>query len=564
MVAAEERSRSWGWAIGVLLVALIGLLGLVAWQPDLFWGGGHVRVVMEPREAVVAGAQWRVAGTWRQEESLASADMGADLMLEFREVPGWIAPAPVSVPRGRGEHVVQVAYQRQQLEAKTILRLAGSNTIGADMAPEWAIRYLRHLGADDVRVVQGSDPVEKTVEGIFSQKREVLRIEIKAHGSSTSFKALKEGTADVGMSSRRIKEKERDELIHLGDLMTPEHEHVVALDGIAVIVPRSSPLQSLTRKQVADIFAGRITDWKDFGLPPGPISVHARDDKSGTFDTFKELVLGKDPLVPTAKRYESTAELSDTVAATPGAIGFVGLPYIDKSKELAIADEGLPIKPSPFTVSTEDYPLARRLYLYTPTNPSSGHAKKFVEFVLSKDGQQGVTKYGFVSLDIAATRLAQASAPVPTPSSGEGTSKQAAPAVQQADPLAGIQFINPQVGKAYRDAVQGAERLPLNFRFQFGQFALDSRAVRDVERLVELMQANPNRQLILVGFSDAIGDYNRNLQLSKQRADTVAEELRRRGMTVHTVVAAGKEAPVASNDDPVGRERNRRVEVWLR
>lgn len=564
MGAAEETSRSWGWGIGLFLVILIGLLGLVAWKPELFWGGGQVRIVMEPREAVVAGAQWRVAGSWRQEETLATADMGADLMLEFWDVPGWIAPAPLPVPRGTGEHIIQVAYQRQQLEAKTILRLAGSNTIGADMAPEWATRYLRHLGANDVRVVQGKDPVEKIVEGIFAQKGEILRIDIKAHGSSTAFKALKEGTADIGMSSRRIKEKERDELIHLGDLMSPAQEHVVALDGIAVIVPRSSPLQSLTRKQVGDIFAGRITDWKDLALTPGPISVHARDDKSGTFDTFKELVLGKDPLVATAKRYESTAELSDTVAATPGSIGFVGLPYIDKSKELAIADEGLPIKPSPFTVSTEDYPLARRLYLYTPIASDDSHAKRFVDFVLSRDGQQGVTKNGFVSLDIATTRLAQAPAPVPAPLSAEETSKKTEPVVRSADPLEGIQFANPQVGRAYRDAVQGAERLPLNFRFQFGQFALDSRAVRDVDRLVELMQADPNRQLILVGFSDAVGDYGRNLQLSKQRADTIAEELRRRGVSVHAVVAAGEEAPVASNDDPAGRERNRRVEVWLR
>lgn len=570
METMQGKSSLGRWLVGLVLVFGIVFLGAVAWQPELIMGSARLQVVVEPAEAMRAGAGWRVAGDWRQENQIDVGEAQRGLRIEFKDVAGWIAPQPVPLPQGRGDHVIQVQYQRRPLAEKTILRLHGSNTIGENMAPEWAQRYLRHLGADDVRVVAGSDPVEKSVEGIFSQRGELWRIEIKAHGSSTAFKSLKAGITDVGMSSRRIKENERDELIQLGDLMTPEHEYVVALDGIAVIVNRSNPLEKLTRKQVADIFAGRITNWQQLGLPAAPIVVHARDDKSGTFDTFKHLVLGKDELVSTAKRYESTSELSDAVAADPQAIGFCGLPYIDKSKELAIQDEGLPIKPSPFTVSTEDYPLARRLYLYVPQHEPNSHAARFLAFVLSRDGQEGVTKHGFISLDIATARMAKAPsasgagpAPVPASASAPGANTGGAPVASAEDPLAGVVFTNPAVGEAYRKAVRGAERLAVNFRFEFGKFALDSKAVRDVERVAELAKTS-GRQLVLVGFSDSVGDYDRNLDLSRRRAETVAEILRQRGVPVAAVVAAGKEAPVAANDDPLGRERNRRVEVWLR
>lgn len=564
-----HKATPWGWLVAGGLMLAIVALSLVAWRPELVLEGPRLRVLLEPADAIRAGAGWRVAGAWSQADMVAlDVALGKDFRLEFKEIPGWISPQPVPLPQGRGEHVVQVQYQRQPLVPKTILRLHGSNTVGQNMAPEWAQRYLRHLGADDVRLVPGSDPVEKSVEGVFSNQGELWRIEIKAHGSSTAFKALQEGLADIGMSSRRVKDSERDTLLPLGDLMTPEHEYVVALDGIAVIVNRANALEKLTRKQVADIFAGRITNWKDLGLPPGPIVVHARDDKSGTFDTFKHLVLGNDVLTASAKRYESSSELSDAVAADPWSIGFCGLGYINKSKELAIQDEGVPIRPSPFSVSTEDYPLARRLYLYAPRHDPNSHVARFLAFVLGREGQDAVTKHGYVSLDIAAARTTKApgstavstaelQAPVSSPSASQ-------PVAAPNDPLADIVFTNQAVGKVYREAVRDAERLAVNFRFEFGKFVLDSRAVRDVYRVAELVRANPGRQLVLVGFSDAVGEYERNLELSRRRADAVAEALRQRGVAVAAVVAAGEEAPVASNDDPVGRERNRRVEAWLR
>lgn len=555
----------------VLLLMGIAALAMVAWKPEVLMGERKIKVVIEPREALTAGAAWKIGGGWMEMEEAAVAEATRRQRVEFRPVPGWVTPESVEIMDAGDNLLVRGEYVRQVLAEQTILRLHGSNTIGANLGPELAERYLRWLGAESVRTVVGSDPVERTVEGVFPARGEALRIEVKAHGSSTGFKDLNAGNCDVAMSSRRIKDKEREMLMRLGDMTSFENEYVIALDGIAVIVHKSNPLEKLTRKQIADVFAGRVTDWRDLGLPPGPIEVHARNDDSGTFDTFQSLVLGEDKLVATAIRHESNAELSDRVADTPLAIGFCGLPYINKSKELAVQDEGMAITPSLFTVSTEDYPLSRRLYLYASLQEANVHVRQFLDYALDQEGQESVSKYGFVSLDISNSRSSQH--PAEPPSRTVATSAGSAPpdvstpaptASEEALQALDVPAADPKVMQAYRDGVRGGERLPINFRFQFGSFDLDNKALRDLERVAELSRTAGGKGIILVGFSDSVGDYDQNLGLSRRRAQTVADRLRALGVEVRDVIGAGEEAPVASNDDPVGRERNRRVEAWMR
>src|ERR1700746_2614413 len=108
------------------------------------------------------------------------------------------------------------------------------------------------------------------------------------------------------MSSRQIKPDEAKQctLAGLGDMFSPACENVLGLDGIAVFVNRSNPVNALTKEQIADIFSGEITDWSQIGDHPGPINLHAPDDKSGTFDMFNSLVLGTGHLSSQASRYE--------------------------------------------------------------------------------------------------------------------------------------------------------------------------------------------------------------------------------------------------------------------
>jgi phosphate transport system substrate-binding protein len=188
--------------------------------------------------------------------------------------------------------------------------------------------------------------------------------------------------------------------------------------------------------------------------------------------------------------------------------------------------------PSAFTVSTEDYVLSRRLFLYTPAVSSNPWVAPFVEFSLSPEGQSVVDEVGFVAQRIEVEKVAPS---------------DAMPADYAA--VAG----------------QSAGRLSMSFRFVTGQAVLDSKGVRDLERVARFLAQpeNRRRQVTLLGFSDNSGTRSANVALSQERADAVASQFRLRGITVAKAVGLGPEMPVVSNATAAGREKNRRVEVWI-
>jgi len=412
-----------------------------------------------------------------------------------------------------------------------VLRLSGSNTIGAGLAPALAEEFLKQQGATEVQTLPGDRDDEVRVQGVLPGDRVPKAIEIHAHGSATAFTDLANGQADIGMASRRIKSEEAAQLANLGDMTSPECEHIIALDGIAVIVSRENPVRALAKDKIAQIFTGAIGNWRQVGGPDAAINLYARDDKSGTYDTFRTLVLGNAALAPSAKRIEDSRKLSDSVAQDPNGIGFIGLAYVQESRALAVYENGAaPLLPSPFTVATEDYALSRRLFLYTPAHPGQELTRKFVDFALSSGGQSIVAQIGFVGQNILAATAALGSTAVP----GD-----------------------------YRRLTSGSNRLSLDFRFHAGSSQLDNKAVADLTRVVTFLNDlhYSGGNLVLLGFDDSKESTD---TLSKARADAVAQQLEQRGVMPSTVVGFGSQIAVASNDTPEGRQKNRRVEIWLR
>lgn len=414
--------------------------------------------------------------------------------------------------------------------AAPILRLHGSNTIGNELGPALAEAFLkRRTGASVVRRRIADDEV--AVEAREGDKL-VESIEIAAHGTATAFEDLAAGRCDVGMASRRIREDEIGRDASIGDLTSAASEHVVGLDGIAVVVNPTNDVSTLTRAQLEGLFAGKSRSWADVGGVDGPVAVYARDGRSGTYDMFSHLVLREQPLVGGAKRFESSDELSDAVAADAHAIGFIGLPYVRNAKPVMIRATAVspPLLPSPITVATEDYPLSRRLYLYVPVS-GSAVGRDFVDFALSDPGQAIVEASGFVDLrpecDAGATPCATC-------------------------------------GAEYLDAVRGACRLSVNFRFDRGQ--LDTRALRDLQRLATFARRpeNASRALLLVGLSETShGSREEDVAASQRAADTVAAQLRARGLRVALARGLGRVATLSDGGVPDGVQE-RRVEVWLR
>jgi len=417
--------------------------------------------------------------------------------------------------------------------ASVMLRLSGSNTIGAALAPALAEGFLKHQGAAEVKIVPGDKEDEVRVQGILPGESAPRVIEIRAHGSATAFEDLRKSTCDVGMASRKIKPAEASQLTSFGDMTSPAAEHVLGLDGIAVILSKNNPVESLSKGQVAQLFAGEITDWSQVGGPSGPVNIYARDDKSGTYDTFKTLVLGSKPLAHSAHRIEDSRELSDSVAKDAYGIGFIGLPYIQAAKAIAVSEgDAGSLIPNRMTVATEDYPLSRRLFLYTPASPPNDLTLKFLNFALSSDGQSIVEKIGFVG--------------------------------QKVTPV--THSIPPEASAQYRRLARGAERLSLNFRFRAGKSELDNKAKDDLDRVVSFLsdQHYSGSNLLLFGFADNKGSDLVNCDLSQKRAEAVRDQFILRGVQPSAATGFCSQLPVASNDSEDGREKNRRVEIWLR
>jgi len=183
------------------------------------------------------------------------------------------------------------------------LRIQGSNTIGAALGPALVKGLMEHQGLQGVHIEPAKGPNEQRVIGKTRQGKAVT-IEVAAHGSSTGFTALKKASADLAASSRPIKDSELVDLEPLGDLKSPEAEQVIAIDGLAIILNPQNPLNSLNTEQLAQVFNGEASTWEAVGGVGGPIHVYARDDQSGTYATFKDLVLrlrGK-PLALSAKK----------------------------------------------------------------------------------------------------------------------------------------------------------------------------------------------------------------------------------------------------------------------
>ncbi len=415
--------------------------------------------------------------------------------------------------------------------SNTILRLSGSNTIGESLVPSLAEAFLKSQGATDVHTIAGEKAQEKIVLGTLPGDMSPSAIRIAAHGSATAFTSLADKSCDIGMSSRRIKPDEASKLSSLGDMLAPASEHIVGLDGIAIIVNQSNPLNELSKDEIMRIFTGEVAAWPK-GTSSGQIAIYARDDKSGTYDTFKSLVLAGKPLAPNTRRFESSEDLSDAVAHDPNGIGFIGLPFVRSAKPVAVSEKGTrALLPTSLTVATEDYSLSRRLFLYTPATSANKFTRLFIDFAISKQGQDVVATNGFVTQNIATV----AQAPSET-----------APA-------------------EYQKLTQKAERLSLDFRFQAGESMQDNKAQADMDRVVSMISERgaAGEKILLFGFADSIGSPATNQALSLSRAKIIEGELVRRGLKPTVVRGFGSELPVASNETADGREKNRRVEIWI-
>jgi len=234
-----------------------------------------------------------------------------------------------------------------------------------------------------------------------------VRIQVKGGGSGVGIAALCSGRIEIATASRPLKPEEAA-LAKERTGKTPR-EFVVGRDALAIFVHPSNPLDSITIPELAEIYGenGRITQWSELGATPpdcadGEIVRISRQNSSGTYAYFKEAVLGKNrEYKQGATSQGGSSDVVTLISRTPCAIGYSGMGYQSdtvKMLNVAKAKDKPAVAPSKATTQDGSYPIARPLFLYTLGEPE-GQVKRFIEWILSPDGQQVVERMGYVPVE---------------------------------------------------------------------------------------------------------------------------------------------------------------------
>lgn len=248
--------------------------------------------------------------------------------------------------------------------------------------------------------IKGSDtvlPLTQKEAEIYMKKNPGSTITVTGGGSGVGISALLTGTTDIAQSSRSLK---LDEKMKLNDAGKAFKEVIIAYDALALIVNPSNKVSKLTREQIEGIFTGKIKNWKEVGGDDMKIIVYSRETSSGTYEFFKEHVLKKKNFSPSVLLMPATGALVQSVSQTKGAIGYVGLAYLEKKvKSIDVSyDQGKTfVKPTVETARSKKYPVSRPLYYYY-LKSLEPRISPFIKFVLSADGQQIVREEGYIPL----------------------------------------------------------------------------------------------------------------------------------------------------------------------
>lgn len=286
----------------------------------------------------------------------------------------------------------------------------------AEPGPAAAAATINQVGSTTVL------PLAEKWRDEFNKLHPEVNLAVSGGGSGAGIEALLNKSAQIANASREIKSKEKESAAAKG--VNPV-EHLVAYDGIAVIVAKDNPLTEISLQKLSDIYTGKIKRWDEVGAKGlGDIQLVNRDSSSGTYEAFKEMVVqlggkAKDNDYAAGTMNQTSNEaVKSTVAQSKGAIGYVGLGYLDDTvkalKVIGLEAGAKAVAPSLATVQNKSYPVSRGLYMYTDGEPS-GAVKEYLDFVKSDAGQALVEGVGYVPIRKLSGAPASAGGAAPPP-----------------------------------------------------------------------------------------------------------------------------------------------------
>lgn len=238
--------------------------------------------------------------------------------------------------------------------------------------------------------IAGSTTVQPIViraSEVFSERNPDIKIGAQGGGSGTGIRMVGEGSVNIGSSSRELNPEEKNK--H-PDLVI----HTIGVDGIAVVIHPSNPINNLSLEQIRDIFSGKINNYKEVGGPDKRIVLVEREDGSGTRSMFESFVMNNTDVSTRALQKPASGAIRFTISGNEYAIGYLGIGYLDGTiKPVSING----VAPTEENIRTHHYPISRNLYLITKGDPT-GLTKEFIDFIMSDEGQQIVKEEGFVRI----------------------------------------------------------------------------------------------------------------------------------------------------------------------
>ncbi len=387
----------------------------------------------------------------------------------------------------------------------------------------------------------------------------VARLQARASNSSRAFQDLIAKKSDMILTNRppTAKEAAAANKARLGDISSRFRQQLLALDAVVFLVSPQNPVRSLTLDQIAGIFSGQITNWAEVGGINAPISVLQLSPKTDLAKRFKAMVFpGKSGPSPVKSRYFMTnREISEAIMKDPLAIGFSGFSGIRNARALAIRGScGILQHASRFSVASGDYPLSFPYLLITPAKRLPTIARDFLAYLRGRRAQTVISNLGFVGLGMMPTAL------------GKQQDRLNNAIAHSSDEITLTDLQNMVT------ALGSSRRTTATFRFQDNATTVDSRALRDVKSLAEMLDSGDfdGHKLIFAGFSDSKGSADANQKISQSRAAEVKALVQARAVRTDLskvrfqAIGFGEVSPLACNDSDTGRKINRRVEVWVK
>lgn len=416
---------------------------------------------------------------------------------------------------------------------RATIRIAGVADAGAALVPPLMQAFARVRGYDYVPV----DGPGYAAQLLDRETRQVL--------ADVSFAPAPVEAARAALSAREA------ELVLAAGPEPGLASRAVALDAMVTVVAPDNPTPSISTPDLARVLSGEVKNWAEVGGPDMPLVLHALAPEA---DLSRALTARLGRPVKAAVTHPDLAALDAAVAADPWAIAVTGRAAVVAAKALPMTDScGFPLVPSRLAVKAEDYPLSLPVLFLTPRHRLPLLAREFLEFLGTPAAQIAVAEAGYV--DRRAERQ---------PMTADGFRLiNAIKGAGEETTLADLQRL---VG-----VMEGADRVSLTFRFQDGSTELDAQSQENVLDLARLLGAGAFRDevLVLAGFSDGSGAAAANLELSRQRAETVRSALIAAAPDLPEdrlplVYAFGESMPLACDKTGPGRNLNRRVELWVK